>query len=180
MQRLHLLLQELREVLLAAVVLLDQPRLQQREDPVQLIGTLSIAPQKLLPDVSIVGLEFLQQFSIPIQPGEFCGESLPGDKEILVLLGEPMAGVVDDALDADVSIIGFAVELIGFIVDGAELVVLSDFFLLACELQHYKIFGEHVGFDLRVVLVAAGGAVQEFFFLVDDGEALFADRVAAV
>lgn len=43
-----------------------------------------------------------------------------------------------------------------------------------------EVFGEHVGSDLRIVLVAAGGAVQELLLLVYHVQALLADRVSAV
>jgi hypothetical protein len=42
-----------------------------------------------------------------------------------------MAGVLYDALHADIPIIGLAVKLEGLVVEGAELVVPADLFLLA-------------------------------------------------
>lgn len=61
-----------------------------------------------------------------------------------------------------------------------KLMVLADLLLLTCQLQHYKIFSEHVGFYLRVMLEAAGRTVQELLLVVDYRQAFLADRVAAV
>lgn len=88
--------------------------------------------------------------------------------------------MLDDALHADVAVVGLAVELEGLVVEGAELVVAADLLLLAGQLQHDEVLGEHAGPQLRVVLVAAGGAVQELLLLVDHVQALLADRVPAV
>ena len=40
-----------------------------------------------------------------------------------------------------------------------ELVVISDLLFLAGHLQYYEILSQHIGFDLRVVLIAASWAV---------------------
>lgn len=88
--------------------------------------------------------------------------------------------MLDDALHADVLPVALAVELEGLVVEGAELVVFADLLLLAGELQHDEILAEHVGLDLRIVLEAAGGAVQELLLLEDDAQALLADSVPAV
>lgn len=57
--------------------------------------------------------------------------------------------------------------------------VSSDFFLVAGQLQDYKIFAEHAGSDLGVVFEPAGGTIQKFLFIVDDAQTLLADGVAA-
>jgi hypothetical protein len=88
--------------------------------------------------------------------------------------------VFHDALDADVDIISLAVELVGLVVESAELVVLPDFFFLTGELQHNEIFSKHVRLYLGVVLVSAGRAVEKLLFLVDDRQTFLAHCVPAV
>jgi hypothetical protein len=180
LQSLDLLFQKLGEFFLAAVVLVDQSRLHEGKDAVELVRALLIAPQQFLLHVGVVRLVLLQQLPISVQPGDLRREFLLGHEEVLVLLAEFMAGMLDDAFDADVSVIGLAVELEGLVVEGTELVISSNLFLLAGQLQDDEVFGEHVGFDLRIVFVAAGRAVQELLLVVDDREALLADRVPAV
>lgn len=70
-----------------------------------------------------------------------------------------MACVIDDALDANISIISFTIELIWFVVNGTKLMIFTDFLLLAGKLKYYEILGKHVGLDLRIMLVSAGGTI---------------------
>lgn len=65
----------------------------------------------------------------------------------------------DYALHTDVFIIGLTVKLIGLVMEGTKLMILADLFLLACQLQYYKIFSQHVGFYLRVMLETTRRAV---------------------
>lgn len=162
------------------MVLVHQPRFYEVEDAVKFVSAFLVASQQFLLYVCIVGLIFFKEFAVLVEASHFGGELLLGDEEILVLLEEAVAGVVDDALDADVSVVSFAVEFVGLVVEGAELVVLADLLLLAGELEDDEVFGEHVGLYLRVVLVAAGGAIQKLLLLVDDRQALLAHRMSAV
>lgn len=91
-----------------------------------------------------------------------------------------MARVLYYAFHADVSIIGLAVKLEGLIVNSAELMIATDFFLLAGQLQHDEVLRQHIGSQLGVVLVSAGGTVQELLLLVDHIETLLANGVSAV
>lgn len=91
-----------------------------------------------------------------------------------------MTSVVDDTLDAYVSVISLAVKFKGLIVNGAKLMILAYLLLLAGQLQDDEIFGEHIGLDLGIVLVATGGAVQKLLLLVHDRKTLLAHRVPAV
>lgn len=70
-----------------------------------------------------------------------------------------MSRMLDYTLHTDVFVIGLAVKLIRLIMEGTELMILADLFLLACQLQNYKIFSQHVGFDLRVMLETTGRTV---------------------
>ena len=58
--------------------------------------------------------------------------------------------------------------------------VFADLLLLTCQLQDYKIFSEHVGLYLRIMLEATGWTVQELLLVVDYRQALLTDRVTAV
>lgn len=91
-----------------------------------------------------------------------------------------MTSVLRNAFDTNVAVVYFAKKFIRLIVDAAKLMIFSDFFLLTGKLQHNEIFGEHVRFDLRIVLISAGRTVQELLLLIYYGEAVFTDRMAAV
>jgi hypothetical protein len=86
----------------------------------------------------------------------------------LILLEKSVTRMVDDALHAYVSVICLTVELERLIVNRAKLMIFSYLFLLACQLQDDEIFSEHIGFDLGVMFVAAGGAVEKLLLFVDD------------
>lgn len=161
-------------------MLVHQTCLNQRKDAIQLISALLIASQKLLLDVCIIGLILLQQLSVLVQPRHLRRQLLLRNEEILILLEEAVSGVFDYALHADVLIIGLAVKLVRLIMQRTKLMILADLLLLTCQLQHYEIFSQHVGLYLRVVLEAAGRAVQELLLVVDYRQALLADRVTAV
>lgn len=88
--------------------------------------------------------------------------------------------MVSNALYANVLIISLAIKLEGLVMQSAKLMVTTYLLLVTGQLQNYKIFAEHVRFYLRIVFEAAGGAVEEFLFVIDDQEALFADCMAAV
>jgi hypothetical protein len=47
-------------------------------------------------------------------------------------------------------------------------------------LQDDEVLGEHIGLNLRVMFISAGGTVQKLLLLVDDRQAFFADRVPAI
>ena len=76
--------------------------------------------------------------------------------------------MVDDALHANVSVIRLTVELERLIVGRAKLMICSYLFLLACQLQDDEIFSEHIGLNLGVMFIAAGGAVEKLLLFVDD------------
>jgi hypothetical protein len=52
----------------------------------------------------------------------------------LVLLEEAVPSVFNDALDADVLPVTFAIELEGLVMESAKLMILADLFLLASKL----------------------------------------------
>lgn len=64
--------------------------------------------------------------------------------------------------------------------EGAELMVPSDLFLLAGQLKHDEVLSEHVGSHLRIVLVAAGRTVQELLLLVYHIQTLLTHRMSAI
>lgn len=85
-----------------------------------------------------------------------------------------------DTLHADVFGVGLAVETVGLVVLGTEVVIVTQLQLLAGQLQCNEVLGEHVGLDLRVVLVPARRTVQELLLVVHHLQAQLAHCVAAV
>ena len=80
-----------------------------------------------------------------------------------------MPRVIDNALNANISIISFAIELIWFVMNCAKLVIFTDFLLLAGKLKHYEILGEHIGLDLGIMFVSTGGTIKKFLLLINNG-----------
>ena len=70
-----------------------------------------------------------------------------------------MSSMICNALNTNVNLAGLAPEFVGLIMQRTELMVISNLLFLAGHLQYYEILGQHVGFDLRVVLIAASGTV---------------------
>lgn len=91
-----------------------------------------------------------------------------------------MSGVINYALDANIFLISLTEELERLIMFGAELIILSDLFLLTGELEGDIVFGEVGGFYLRTVFVSACGAVEHFLFVVNYLQTLFADCMTAI
>jgi hypothetical protein len=60
----------------------------------------------------------------------------------LILFVESMAGVFSDTLDADVFIIGFAIKFERLVVEATELMVATDIFLLAGQLENYEVLAQ--------------------------------------
>lgn len=70
-----------------------------------------------------------------------------------------MTSVIRNTFNANVGVVDFAKKFIRLIMNAAKLVIFSNFFLLAGKLEYNKIFGEHIGFNLWVMFISAGGAV---------------------
>lgn len=77
----------------------------------------------------------------------------------MILFDEVVASVFGDAFNAYVFLVGLAEELVRLVVVGTELVILADFFFLACELEGNVVFGKICGFDLGTMLVPACGTI---------------------
>ena len=162
------------------MMFIDQSSLDYIEDSVQLVRAFLVAAQQLFLHIRIVRFIFLQHLSILIQSIDFSWQLFLGHKEVLVLLDELMSSMLGNALHTNVLITRFAEEFIRLIMQRTELMIFANLFLLAGQLQDYEVFCEHVGFYLRVVLVAASRAIQELLLLIDNGKALLADSMPAI
>lgn len=137
------------------MVLVDESFLNFAEHGVQFLDWFVVAADEFLFDEGELVGELLECLPFVVPLWDFSADHFFGREEALVLLDEVVPGVFRDAFDADVFLVGLAEKFVGLVVVGAELVVLSDFFLLAGQLQRNVVFGQISRFDLRAVLVPA-------------------------
>ena len=70
-----------------------------------------------------------------------------------------MTGMFSNTLNADIFIVSFAIKFIRLVMEGTKLMVPSNLLLVTSQLQDYKIFTQHIRFDLRVMFKSTCRAV---------------------
>ena len=131
---LDFLFQKFSQFLFASVMLIDKSSFDYIEDAIKFISAFLVASQQFLFHIRVVGLVPFEGLPILIKSGNLYGQFLFGHEEVLILLDEPVPGVLGNALNADVFIVGLAVKFEGLIVEDTKLVAFSDFLLMAGQL----------------------------------------------
>ena len=177
---LDFLFQKFSKFLFASVMLIDKSSFDYIEDAIKFISAFLVASQQFLFHIRVVGLVPFEGLPILIKSGNLYGQFLFGHEEVLILLDEPVPGVLCDALNTDIFVVGLAVKFEGFVVENTEFVAFTDLLLVAGQLEDNEIFAEHIGLDLWVMFESTGGTVQELLLFVHNKEALLADSVTTV
>lgn len=177
---LDFLFQKFSQFLFTSVMLVNKSSFDDIEDAIKFIGAFFIASQQFLFHIRVVGLVPFEGLPILIESGNLYGQFLFGYKEVLILLDEPVPGMLCNTLNADIFVVGLAVKFERFVMEDTEFVTFADFLFVAGQLENNEIFAKHVGFYLWVMFESAGRTVQKLLLFVHYEEALLADGVAAV
>lgn len=177
---LKLFLEKISQLLLTSVMLINQPLLYFTEHLIQFSYGLIVTSDQLLFDECKLIWKILKNLSLLVSFRYFSVYHFLCWEKTLVLFDKMMSCMIGYAFDTNVFLISFTKEFEGFVMIGAELIVLSELFFFAGKLESDIIFGEIGGFNLGTMFVPASGTIEHFLFIINNLETLLAYSMTTI